>query len=305
MTDIYCDIIDNYGDMAFAIKVINTFFVQKQESEFRFFGNNPEVFHLFEKNFLSGIYVSYIDIQEIKNSIPSSHILNLFERKIDYSFLESFDFPIHLTHFSYFSLEPYNSTLSPGIQAWHGKISKHKNLTVEQFGVSLLPNTGGVLNEKNYLPEIFSKDYFIESYWLPRDKKWISVFCYPETLSFFETEWFFEVPEDILFLSFGKKISEAKNVFELPFLSMQEYYSLLQHCEGNIVRGENSLIPALESPAPFFWDIYKEKNNAHRAKIEDFAVYLRSLWYSEALIQVQLEGNRERKYEKVKEVFFS
>lgn len=62
---------------------------------------------------------------------------------------------------------------------------------------------------------------------------------------------------------------------ELPFLSMQEYYSLLQHCHANIVRGENSLVPALEAHAPFFWDIYKESNNAHIQKIQDFANYLK------------------------------
>ncbi len=128
--------------MAFAVKVINTFFVEKRENEFRFFGNNPEVFHLFEKNILPEIRTHYHDLCEIELLTPSQKILNLFERKINYSFLESFDFPIHLVHFSYFSLERYENPLSPGIQSFHGKISQYKNLTVEQCAVSLLPQTG-------------------------------------------------------------------------------------------------------------------------------------------------------------------
>jgi hypothetical protein len=83
------------------------------------------------------------------------------------------------------------------------------------------------------------------------------------------------MPDDVVFLSFGKKLCEKENIMELPFLNMQEYYSLLQHCYANIVRGENSLVPALESQAPFFWDIYKESNNAHIQKIQDFTNYLR------------------------------
>jgi hypothetical protein len=121
---------------------MNTFFVQKKETAFRFFGNNREVYEMFEKNLFPEISREYHDLSEIQKFIPSPKILNLFERKIDYSFLESFDFPIHLIHFSYFSLESYSSLLSPGIQAWHGKIFQHKNLTVEQFAVSLLPHTG-------------------------------------------------------------------------------------------------------------------------------------------------------------------
>lgn len=124
------------------MKVMNTFFVQKQETHFRFFGNNREVYELFEKNLFREISREYYDLSEIRNFIPNSHILNLFERKIDYSFLESFDFPIHITNFSYFSLEPYSSALSPGIQDWHGKVFENKNLTVEQFAVSFLQNTG-------------------------------------------------------------------------------------------------------------------------------------------------------------------
>lgn len=303
MTDLYCDIIDNFWDMAFAIKVMNTFFVQQLEKDFRFFGNNLEVFTLFEKNLFPEIKIIYYDVSEIQSLIPSHKICNLFERKIDYNLLESFDFPIHLTNFSYFSLEPHVSALAPGIQSWHGKIFQHKNLTVEQYSVSLLPDTGWVFCERYYLPEIFSRDFFVKKYNLPENKKWISIFCYPETVAHLETQWFFEMSDDILFLSFGTQELPSTHTMLLPFLSMQEYYSLVQHCHANIVRGENSLISALDSSTPFFWDIYKENNMAHIGKIQDFANYLKTMWYSQDIVEAQLEGNIERNYERVKKIF--
>jgi hypothetical protein len=72
---------------------------------------------------------------------------------------------------------------------------------------------------------------------------------------------------------------------------MYEYYSLLQHCHANIVRGENSLITALQTQKPFYWDIYKESNMAHVQKIQDFTGYLKQKKYNNALIEAQISGN--------------
>jgi len=94
---------------------------------------------------------------------------------------------IHLKNFSYFSLEPYKNPLSPGIQDFHGKITQNKNLTVENIAVSLLENTGGVFPESLYYHDILTKSYFTKKYSLDFTKKYISIFCYPETLKDLET----------------------------------------------------------------------------------------------------------------------
>lgn len=40
------------------------------------------------------------------------------------------------------------------------------------------------------------------------------------------------------------------------------------------MRGENSLCQGILSGKPVLWDIYKEKNGAHREKIEDFIQWM-------------------------------
>ncbi|NDK10278.1 elongation factor P maturation arginine rhamnosyltransferase EarP [Candidatus Gracilibacteria bacterium] len=304
MTDLYCDIIDNYGDMAFAIKVINTYTFEKKEQSFRFFSNNRDLYDVFSKNLLESAQVTYYNLSEVQSYTPSSKILNLFEIEIHYSFLESFEFPIHLTDFTYFSLEAKDGIYKPGIIEYHDKISTHSNLTVKHFSVSLLNFTGGAFSEKIYQTKILEKEYFLEKYHLNTNKKWISVFCYPETQSELEKTGFFEsFGDDYIFLSFGKQVLSYKNSMTLPFLSMQEYASLLHYCEGNIVRGENSMINAMESGKPFYWDIYKENNGAHREKIHDFCEYLKLNGYGDEYVRAQKLGNLEYKYGVVHKIF--
>jgi len=60
----------------------------------------------------------------------------------------------------------------------------------------------------------------------------------------------------------------------MPFLSLVDYGVFQSLCDANIVRGENSLCQALITGKPVLWDIYKESNNAHIEKIEDFLTFL-------------------------------
>jgi hypothetical protein len=65
----------------------------------------------------------------------------------------------------------------------------------------------------------------------------------------------------------------------MPFLKIDDYYKFQYLCDKNIVRWENSLINSLFTKKPFLWDIYKEHNEAHKEKIEDFSQYLLSTFW--------------------------
>lgn len=304
MTDIYCDIIDNFGDIAFAVKVINTYTFKKKETNFRFFSNNYDLFVVFSKSFISEVNITYYNFSEIKTLPPSQLILNLFERRIDYDFLESFKYSIKIINFSYFSLESYSWEFTPGIVQGHGRIIKSKNLIVEDLSVSLLENTGWVFSEKIFIKEIIQKEFYEKKYTIPWNKKWISIFCYPETQQQLESQWFFEkFWNEYVFLSFWAQVLKLKNNVHLPFLPMQEYYFLTQYCQWNIVRWENSLITALESWKPFYWDIYKERNSAHQEKIYDFCEYLKMKWYDDDYITAQKSWNLEYNYSPIHKIF--
>ena len=56
----------------------------------------------------------------------------------------------------------------------------------------------------------------------------------------------------------------------LPFLPLDAYDTLLQNCDLNFVRGEDSFVRAQWAGRPFVWHIYKQDDNAHLDKLDAF-----------------------------------
>lgn len=62
----------------------------------------------------------------------------------------------------------------------------------------------------------------------------------------------------------------------LPALSQIEFDHLLWACDGNFVRGEDSLVRALWAGAGLVWQAYPQEDGAHRAKLEAFLEWLQA-----------------------------
>ena len=56
----------------------------------------------------------------------------------------------------------------------------------------------------------------------------------------------------------------------LPSLTQTDYDALLMHGDLNFVRGEDSLVRALWAGKPFVWNIYPQQDGAHLAKLDAF-----------------------------------
>jgi len=56
----------------------------------------------------------------------------------------------------------------------------------------------------------------------------------------------------------------------MPFIAQQDYDLLLACCDINFVRGEDSVIRAHWAGRPFIWQIYRQEEQAHRQKLNDF-----------------------------------
>lgn len=64
--------------------------------------------------------------------------------------------------------------------------------------------------------------------------------------------------------------SEAITFHSLPFLPQSEYDKLLWHCDLNFVRGEESFVRAQWAAKPFIWHSYPTKDLAHWQKLDAF-----------------------------------
>jgi uncharacterized repeat protein (TIGR03837 family) len=59
-------------------------------------------------------------------------------------------------------------------------------------------------------------------------------------------------------------------IMVMPFIAQQDYDLLLACCDINFVRGEDSVIRAHWAGRPFIWQIYRQEEQAHRQKLNDF-----------------------------------
>ncbi len=75
----------------------------------------------------------------------------------------------------------------------------------------------------------------------------------------------------------------------LPFVAQDDYDRLLWCCDFNAVRGEDSFIRAQWAGRPMLWHIYPQEEGAHRDKLEAFlAIYNAGLAPEVAAGQVEL-----------------
>jgi uncharacterized repeat protein (TIGR03837 family) len=70
----------------------------------------------------------------------------------------------------------------------------------------------------------------------------------------------------------NKKTSRSKfsHLITYPFLSFDDFDSLLANCDINFVRGEDSLVRAIYSGKPFIWQPYAQDNDTHLDKLNAF-----------------------------------
>ncbi len=62
----------------------------------------------------------------------------------------------------------------------------------------------------------------------------------------------------------------------MPFIPQDDFDWLLNHCDLNLVRGEDSFVRAQFAGKPFIWDIYPQDVDAHLKKLDAFLeIYLK------------------------------
>jgi len=67
-----------------------------------------------------------------------------------------------------------------------------------------------------------------------------------------------------------KASQDRCRVLELPFVSQEDFDWLLAHTDLNIVRGEDSFVRAQWAAKPMIWQIYPQQDKVHLLKLEAF-----------------------------------
>ena len=287
--DIFCRIVDNYGDigvcwrlarqlaheyglsvrlwvddLAIARRLINGLDTQQARQTV----DGVEICHWQE--FFDECEVAQVVIEAFACELPESYLAAMVKTK-----------PIGL-NLEYLSAEAW------AVDA-HSLASPHPTLPLTKhfFFPGFDPKSGGLIREQSLLEK---RDAFLSSpqaqsaFWKklglannPSLK--ISLFFYPhaplqgllQAIAGGTRPAVVFVPDSAVLGAIGNIESKGNLTLQaLPFLSQDDYDCLLWACDINFVRGEDSWVRALWAGKPMIWQPYLQAEDAHLLKLKAF-----------------------------------
>ena len=289
--DIFCQIVDNYGDAGVCWRLARSL-ASIHGQEVRIFCDDLPTLNLLASGVDPAIKQK-IDVQpwdashsNARHPVQTPDVVieafgcELPERYLAGLFIASIK-PI-IINLEYLSAEPW-------ITEFHGKASPQSHGIPKYFFFpGFQEEVGGLLldpipAEGNLTDNNIPND--LKNVWsnLRPGAKRISVFCYPGAPLKKWLEDLGSLGEEVdILLAHGhaeqlnlygeQPISLPKNLqlLSMPFVSQDEYDWVLSQCDFNIVRGEDSFVRAQLAGKPFIWHIYPQEDRAHEVKLAAF-----------------------------------
>lgn len=301
--DIFCEIIDNYGDIGVVFRTAKELQKIFPKSKIRAFLNkldefkkiNSQVLDLPSQN-IDGIeYITFDYLRDNANELLTAQvIIEAFGCQIPKEYMEiAYDNSELLINLEYLSaedwIEDFHLQSSP---LGRGKLKK------VFFMPGFTEKSGGVIADSNYLERIQrvleNKEFYEKKYLSDiedRENKIIgTLFSYEKNFTPL-LEDLKKLDKDVVILAMGEKtqdslrkilknfsIEDFRNSLKygkieirfLNFLNQEEYEELINIVDFNFVRGEDSFIRAVLTGKPYMWHIYCQEEYAHMDKIEGF-----------------------------------
>ena len=278
--DLYCRVVDNFGDVGVAWRLATD--LARRGARVRLAIDDARPLAWMAPDGAEGVEVR---AWNEASTAPPEVVVELFGAGLPPAAKEAASqapesVVVNLEHLS---AEPYVER-SHGLPSPASLPSGHP-LTTWFFYPGFTPRTGGLLREPDLLER---RARFRPGPWLaslgvepsPGEQR-VSLFCYaneaiPELL-----QELARVPTRLLLTHgpardqvarrLGSGIAgESLRVTALPALTQLDFDHLLWSCDLNFVRGEDSLVRAIWAGVPFVWQLYRQRDGAHAAKLEAF-----------------------------------
>ena len=292
--DIFCQIVDNYGDAGVCWRLARSL-TSLHGQDVRIFCDDLPTLNLLA----SGVDPEIkrrIDIQPWEASHHNSRhpvetpdvVIEAFGCNLPERYLAGLLIapkkPI-IINLEYLTAEPW-------IVDFHQKASPQAHGIPKYFFFpGFQGNAGGILIDPVPMDPSLTNQFIPDSLktsWklLRPHAKRISVFCYPGVplLKWLEDLSTLDQDFDIV-LTHGQReqlqfsstqptqplaLPDSIQLISIPFVSQDEYDWVLSQCDFNIVRGEDSFVRAQLAGQPFIWHIYPQDDGAHKTKLAAF-----------------------------------
>jgi len=304
--DIFCDVIDNFGDAGVTYRLARALKAEIPGSEIRLFTNDLNAFSelnggidpLRPEQEVNGVRLcSYGLISEefVKRYEIPGLVIEAFACQIPTAYYEkALDSDCLIINLDHLSAEHW-------IEGVHLKPSLTGQTARKYFYMPGFTETSGGLLQDRQLSEEQKKEkrkYFSEMFGLESAEMLISIFTYEHDFSRF----FADLRDSGMktgVVVFGEK--SRKSVEKLQpddrnikivyadFLPQEEYDCLLKVFDLNFVRGEDSWARACLSGKPFIWHSYHQVDNYQQVKVKAFLEYQKEYINDEGLYKSYLE----------------
>jgi len=277
--DIFCEVIDNYGDVGVAYRLAREFKRIYPNKRLRFFINKTEEINLIKKSNDIEI-IAYEDISKIEDS--ADLIIETFACEIPKEYMDkALRSSKLIINLEYFSAEDWVDDFHLQESFLGGSLKKYF------FIPGLSKKSGGILLDNEFLERKKqveeNREYYLEKFKIKEKYDLIgSVFSYEKNFDSLINE-LKKLDKKVLLLilsektqkNFIKYFDNSNNydkikAVKLPFFTYDKYEELLSLCDFNLVRGEDSFVRALLLGKPFLWHIYPQKENIHIQKLNSF-----------------------------------
>lgn len=302
--DIFCQVIDNYGDIGVSWRLARQLTVEYKR-HVRLWLNDltslaklcPEVNVALEKQYCRAVEVRcWTD--DFVNVKPAELVIEAFGCVLPESYVEAMAIqiiqPVWL-NLEYLSAESW-------IENYHRLPSPHPRLPLTKyfFFPGFTSRTGGLLLEQELLAkrdsfqlDLVQQQVFWQSVGMTSPASGmiiVSLFGYEnEGIGELFDVWVTGSEKILCLIPESRILSGLAEYFDepvlsvnhdyicghlhvrvLPFLEQEQYDFLLWACDINFVRGEDSYVRAQWAGRPFVWHIYPQHDDIHWQKLQDF-----------------------------------
>lgn len=317
--DIFCRVIDNFGDIGVCWRLAKQLAHEHDQSVRLWIDDlvsfativpnaNPQV----QQQNIQCVEVCYWQHAFVEVE-PADVVIEAFACELPEMYVTAMllkkNHPIWI-NLEYLSAEPW-------VTQYHGLPSLHPRfcLTKTFFFPGFVLGSGGLLREKNLLARQDAFDQRAEQAFLQRkgllnrkdDEIRISLFCYEKApiekfiqiLSESPVPVLLIVPQGIVANRIAASFNHASSHIEalihykqltiqiIPFMEQTDYDLMLWSCDFNFVRGEDSFVRAQWATKPFIWNIYPQQEDVHWNKLDAFLTLYMAGLPAEAASAVQ------------------
>ncbi|MDD4526431.1 MAG: elongation factor P maturation arginine rhamnosyltransferase EarP [Candidatus Margulisbacteria bacterium] len=324
--DIHCHVVDNYGDAGIALRLARSYQNKYPLARISLFIDDLSLLNLLDSSINSSL-----EIQELENIVvidilrarmndfsPAPLVIQLLETPLP----EVYRDKAYLNSQLIINIEGISA--ESWVESVHGSASYIDGVAKKHFYIpGFTEQSGGMLiNQEKQKNKPFDRAYFLNEHNLaPSSDCLVGVlFNYGEevdaminALNKYQKKIYLFVCGEKSQRSLSQTmLPEGKLVLIYPrFYSQLEFDALLKIADFNLVRGEDSLMQAINVANTFLWQIYPQTDFAHIVKIKAFINMAEEFFEDKELFKIYKDlllyynGISEAKDEEIEDITYS